>query len=412
MKSSFYEVIILRAIIVIFLVKIFTLGLTFSAFAAPSIEGESFILIDGKTGQVLYGKDINRKLHPASTTKILTTIIALEKGNLKDTVTISKNVPLVEGTKVYLREGEKISLEKLLHAAMVHSANDAALAIAEHIANSEERFAKLMNIKAQEIGAKNSNFVNAHGLTAENHLTTAYDLALIGRYAMQNPIFRELAREKVYDWEGEEWQTRLINKNKFLWRMDESTGIKPGYTSEAKYTLVASAQKGDQELIAVILGSSDNRIWDDAKELLNYGFKNFQNLSLTQNNQIVATLKVGNDREVNLVPARSSSIAVENNTETKIEKRLVLNDVSLPIEKGKILGELVISINGEEKEKIPVKALDTVDKPINWTRIISNILAGLFLLQIIVRITRRSVKNRRKSNMFGSSNRRITSYRI
>jgi D-alanyl-D-alanine carboxypeptidase len=172
MKSSFYEVIILRAIIVIFLVKIFTLGLTFSAFAAPSIEGESFILIDGKTGQVLYGKDINRKLHPASTTKILTTIIALEKGNLKDTVTISKNVPLVEGTKVYLREGEKISLEKLLHAAMVHSANDAALAIAEHIANSEERFAKLMNIKAQEIGAKNSNFVNAHGLTAENHLTT------------------------------------------------------------------------------------------------------------------------------------------------------------------------------------------------------------------------------------------------
>lgn len=268
MKSSFYEVIILRAIIVIFLVKIFTLGLTFSAFAAPSIEGESFILIDGKTGQVLYGKDINRKLHPASTTKILTTIIALEKGNLKDTVTISKNVPLVEGTKVYLREGEKISLEKLLHAAMVHSANDAALAIAEHIANSEERFAKLMNIKAQEIGAKNSNFVNAHGLTAENHLTTAYDLALIGRYAMQNPIFRELAREKVYDWEGEEWQTRLINKNKFLWRMDESTGIKPGYTSEAKYTLVASAQKGDQELIAVILGSSDNRIWDDAKELL------------------------------------------------------------------------------------------------------------------------------------------------
>lgn len=402
----------MRAIIVIFLVKIFTLGLTFSAFAAPSIEGESFILIDGKTGQVLYGKDINRKLHPASTTKILTTIIALEKGNLKDTVTISKNVPLVEGTKVYLREGEKISLEKLLHAAMVHSANDAALAIAEHIANSEERFAKLMNIKAQEIGAKNSNFVNAHGLTAENHLTTAYDLALIGRYAMQNPIFRELAREKVYDWEGEEWQTRLINKNKFLWRMDESTGIKPGYTSEAKYTLVASAQKGDQELIAVILGSSDNRIWDDAKELLNYGFKNFQNLSLTQNNQIVATLKVGNDREVNLVPARSSSIAVENNTETKIEKRLVLNDVSLPIEKGKILGELVISINGEEKEKIPVKALDTVDKPINWTRIISNILAGLFLLQIIVRITRRSVKNRRKSNMFGSSNRRITSYRI
>jgi len=378
--------------------------------AAPNVEGKAYILIDGETGQVLYGKGIDEKLNPASTTKILTTIIALEKGNLQDIVTISKNVPLVEGTKVYLREGEKIELEKLLHAAMIHSANDAALAIAEHIGGSQENFAKMMNEKAKGIGANNSNFINPHGLTAEGHLTTAYDLALISKYAMENPKFRELAQEKVYDWEGEEWQTRLININRFLWRMDESTGIKPGYTSAARYTLAASAKRDNQELIAVILGSSDARIWDDAKNLLNYGFANFQSLSLTKIDEVVATIKVADNQEVNLVPTRSSSIAVESNGENNVEKRLVLSDISLPIEAGKILGELVISVNGEEKEVIPVKALEEVKKPFDWTRAVINGLAALFVLQIMVRFGRRYLRNKSKSSMFSSS-KRVSPYR-
>lgn len=379
-------------------------------WAAPNIEGNAYILIDGKTGQVLYGKEIDQKLNPASTTKIMTTIIALEKGNLQDMVTISKNVPLVEGTKVYLREGEKIELEKLLNAAMIHSANDAALAIAEHIGGSQEKFAQMMNEKAKEIGADNSNFINPHGLTAEGHLTTAYDLALISKYAMQNPKFRELAQGKTYDWVGEEWQTRLININKFLWRMDESTGIKPGYTSAARYTLAASAKRDNQELISVILGSSDARIWDDAKALLEYGFANFQNLSLTKGNEVVATLKVANDQEVNLVPARSASIAVNSNEETNVEKRLVLSDLSLPIEAEKVLGELIIYINGEETERIPVKSQDEVKKPFDWTRAIVNGLAALFVLQIIFRLSRRYLKRRNKTSMFGSS-RRVSPYR-
>jgi len=401
----------LRRVLVMFLVLLFvTVGVSMKLWAAPNIEGNAYILIDGKTGQVLYGKEIDQKLNPASTTKIMTTIIALEKGNLQDMVTISKNVPLVEGTKVYLREGEKIELEKLLNAAMIHSANDAALAIAEHIGGSQEKFAQMMNEKAKEIGADNSNFINPHGLTAEGHLTTAYDLALISKYAMQNPKFRELAQGKTYDWVGEEWQTRLININKFLWRMDESTGIKPGYTSAARYTLAASAKRDNQELISVILGSSDARIWDDAKALLEYGFANFQNLSLTKGNEVVATLKVANDQEVNLVPARSASIAVNSNEETNVEKRLVLSDLSLPIEAEKVLGELIIYINGEETERIPVKSQDEVKKPFDWTRAIVNGLAALFVLQIIFRLSRRYLKRRNKTSMFGSS-RRVSPYR-
>lgn len=382
-----------------------------AASADPDILGEAYILIDGKTGQVLTGKNIDSKLYPASTTKILTTIIALEKGKMDDQVTISGNVPLVEGTKVYLREGETISLEKLLHGAMVHSANDAALAIAEHISGSQEAFVKLMNEKAKEIGAKNSNFVNPHGLTEEDHYTTAYDLALIGRYAMENPVFRELAQEKVYDWEGEEWQTRIINKNKFLWRMDEATGVKMGYTSAAKYTLVASAQKDGRELIAVILGSNDNRIWDDAKALLTYGFDSFQSLTLSDNDEIVATLKIADDQEVNLVPERSVSIAVANDGETSVEKRLVLGEVAPPIDKGKVLGELVITVNGEERERIPVKSMEEIKKPMDWQRIGINALAGIFLLQIGIRIYRRYSKNRRRRRVNTYSSSKYNSYR-
>lgn len=398
-----------KVLITLLAILLLTFGLSTTLWAQPNIEGNAYILIDGETGQVLYGKEIDKKLHPASTTKILTTIIALEKGNLQDIVTISKNVPLVEGTKVYLREGEKIELEKLLYAAMVHSANDAALAIAEHIGGTEEKFVQMMNDKAKEIGTKNSNFTNPHGLTDENHLATAYDLALISRYAMENPKFRELARKQVYDWEGAEWQTRLININKFLWRMDGSTGIKSGYTSAARYTLSASAKRDNQELIAVILGSSDARIWDDAKTLLEFGFANFKNMSLIKNDEVIAVLKVANDKEVNLIPSRSASIAVNNNEETLVERKLVLGDLSLPIEAEQVLGELVISVNGKETERIPVKSQDEIKKPFDWTRAVINTLAGLFILQIFVRITRRYLKRRRR-NIFGSS-RRISSYR-
>ncbi|MFZ7103333.1 MAG: D-alanyl-D-alanine carboxypeptidase family protein [Peptococcaceae bacterium] len=399
----------MRKFFLILLTTVFVFTNISGIFAAPDIYGEAYILIDGKSGQVLLEHEIHKKLHPASTTKILTTIIALEKSKLSDIVTISKNVPLVEGTKVYLREGEKITLEKLLNAVMLHSANDAALAVAEHIAGTQEKFAGLMNEKAQEIGAKESTFVNPHGLTDENHLTTAYDLALLARYAMQNPQFRELAAKKVYDWEGEEWQTRLINKNKFLWRMDEATGVKMGYTSEAKYTVVASAQKDNRELIAVILGSNDNRIWDDARDLLNYGLEHFQNLSLAQNNQVVATIKMKDNQEINLISDRSASIAVANNAETNVERKLVLDEIETPIEEGKVLGQLVISVNGEEKERIPVKAAEGVKKPFPWNRVIINTLAGIFLLQITWRITRRF--RRKRTTMFNSYGRRGSPYR-
>ena len=384
------------------------LTMNFSFFAKePTINGEAYILMNANNGQVLHGKNIDEKLNPASTTKILTAILALEKASLGEMVTISKNIPLVQGTKAYLREGETISIEALLNATILHSANDAALAIAEHISGSQEKFAALMNNKANEIGVKNSHFINPHGLTDEGHLATAYDLALIAQYAMANQGFRELAVKKVYDWEGMEWQTRMINKNKLLWQMENSTGIKPGYTSLAGHTLVASAKEGDQELIVVILGSDANSLYNDAQKLLEYGFNNFQNLVMSEPELVVATLMVANNQQVDLVPVRSASISIASNQEVSMEKVVVLDEVKLPIKQGDILGQLVISLNGEEIEAIPIKAIGQAKEPYNWLEIIINILAGLFVVQILAKTTRGIIKRRRKSRYSS----RINSYR-
>ena len=384
---------------------------TLPVLAAPSINGEAYILIDGENGQVLHGKGFDKKLNPASTTKILTAIIALEKGNLEEVVTIGKNVPLVQGTKVYLREGEKVTLEELINVTLIHSANDAALAIAEHISGSQEKFATLMNNKAKEIGAKNSQFINPHGLTEEGHTTTAYDLAIIAKYAMKNQEFRDIVIKKVYDWEGQEWQNRLINKNKLLWDMKNSTGIKTGYTSAASHTIVASAQENGRELIAVILGCPNgNTLWDDAQKLLEYGFKNFQSYTMSQAEQIVATLNLGKNQQVNLAPVRSSSISIASNQEINMEKNVQLDEIKLPIKEGDILGHLVINIDGKEVDKIPVQALDGAKKPINWLRGAINLFAGLFLVQILAKSSRRIIKKRRKRRTF-SSNNNLRTYR-
>lgn len=376
---------------------------TLPVWAAPDINGEAYILIDGKNGQVLQGKEIDKQLNPASTTKILTAIIALEQGNLEDEVTIGKNVPLVQGTKVYLREGEKVSLGELINVTLIHSANDAALAIAEHISGSQEKFATLMNDKAQEIGAKNSKFLNPHGLTEEGHITTAYDLAMIGKHAMENQDFRDIVKKKVYDWEGQEWQNRLINKNELLWDMENSTGIKTGYTSAARHTIVASAQENERELIAVVLGCPNgNSLWGDAQKLLEYGLENFQNHTMSQTAQIVATLKLGRNQQVDLVPIRSSSINIASNQQLNLEKSVQLEEIKLPIKEGDILGQLILKIDGEEVERIPVQALAEAKKPINWLRVIINLFASLFLVQILAKTSRKIFKKAKRRKTFSS----------
>lgn len=254
----------------------------------PDVAAESAILIDGRTGTVLYSKNATEQMYPASITKIVTAIVALESSNVSDTVTVSKDARWEEGTRVYLEEGEQMSMWQLLLGMMVNSGNDAATAIADHIDGSKEKFAERMNAFVREhAGAMNSQFRNPHGLPDEEHYTTAEDMAKIARYAMQNEKFRELVGTKKVNWTGETWQTTLINHNKLLGTYEGATGIKNGYTTAAGQTLVASAKRGDMEIIGVVLKSpSSDQLYKDMRGLLDYGFAAFEQKQLFDENEV------------------------------------------------------------------------------------------------------------------------------
>lgn len=356
-------------------------------WAQPDITGKSAVLIDAGSGQILYDKDKDEKLPPASTTKILTAIMAIESGKLEETVSIGPNPPRVEGTKVYLEEGEKIKLKDLVLAALIRSANDAALAIAEYLGGTTEAFVDQMNAKAREIGAKNSNFVNPHGLSAENHYSTAYDLALIGRYAMENEVFRGVVQEKVLDWEGQAWQTRLININKLLWRYDGADGIKTGYTTEAKSTIVASAEREGRRYTAVVLASSGTGVWDDAEALLDYGFKNFKVLELADSKTVTAMVNLNNNNEqLQLIPNNDFSISLPQDGDYRIESKLVLKPVSGTIARGEVMGQLIFDIDGNEVGRVDLLAVEGIKKSFDIGSFFLKLGAGLFCLQILWRI--------------------------
>lgn len=374
---------------------------------AVNINGKAAVLLDADSKQVLYEKNKDEKLPPASITKILTVIMAIESGKLDDTVTIGPNPALLDGTKVYLEKGEKIKLRQLVIAAMVHSANDAALAIAEYLGGTEEKFVQRMNERARELGAKNSHFVNAHGLSVENHYTTAYDMGVLACYAMQNKTFREIVQLKVYDWQGQAWQTRLINKNQLLWSYNGATGIKTGYTTEAKCTIVASANRDQQELIAVVLGSVGNNTWTDAAAVLDYGFAHFQKLQLANPSQIAARVQIDQEQkqELRLAPAQELTISVPQGGNKKVESHVVLQPLGKQVEKGQVSGRMDYFIDGEQVGSVDLIACNSIElasRPYFEYFLFG--IAGIYLVQILWRIWQ-LYRAHKKRNIFGRGRR-------
>ena len=372
--------------------------------AEPVLNGKGAVLLDAQSGQVLFEKNKDEKLPPASITKILTAMMAVESGKPHDLVTVSSNPPLLEGTRVYLEEGEKVVLRNLVVAALVYSANDAALAIAEYLSDTEEEFAKLMNKKARELGAVNSNFVNSHGLNENGHYTTAYDMAVITRYALNNETFREIVSMKLFDWEGKAWQTRLINKNELLWSYKGANGVKTGYTKEAKCTIAASAIREGQTYIAVVLGSIGNNTWTDAEKLLDYGFNNFQTVQLAGPEEVVATLVLDEKNKLQLAADRQFSLSLPQAGNKKVESRLSLKPIGDSINKGQVVGEMIYAVNGQDVGSVKLVARDQV-KIINWFDRVIYLFAGIYLVQILWRVVQRWRKTRRPRNMFASSTR-------
>lgn len=243
----------------------------------PAVESEAAILIEQRTGEALFVKNGDERLYPASITKIATAILAIEHTSPDDIVTVSKTARGEEGTRVYLAEGEQVTMEKLLYGMMLNSGNDAATAIAEHIDGTKEKFAERMNeFMSRDIGADDTHFVNPSGLPDPDHYTTASDMAKLARYAMNNDTFRRIVATRAMPWAGLEWTSALQNHNRLLTDYPGATGIKNGYTIAAGNTLVGSAERDGMSLIGVVLkAGSKEKAYADMKAMLDYGFANF-----------------------------------------------------------------------------------------------------------------------------------------
>lgn len=261
----------------------------FAAEVKPTkdIKSEAAVLMDSETGAVLYAKNPDERLYPASLTKIATAIYAIEKGNLDDIVTVSGNAVREEGTRVYLNEGEQVPLKKLLQGMLINSGNDAAVAVAEHLDGNVNQFATNLNTFLQtKIGVKNTHFTNPNGLFNQDHYTTAMDLAIITNYAMKNPVFAEIFGTKQLKWNGQSWNTTLITHHRMLKGeipFPGITGGKTGYIDESKQTLATTASNGKLKLTAIELkGSNKKEIYNDTVHLLDFGFANFQHNTLSK----------------------------------------------------------------------------------------------------------------------------------
>ncbi|MGE5578377.1 MAG: LysM peptidoglycan-binding domain-containing protein [Syntrophothermus sp.] len=263
--------------------------------AAPRVSAAAYVLMDADSGKVLAAKNPYERRAPASLTKIMTALVALENASLDETISVSSRAARIGGSTLGVRAGERVELWKILYGMLFRSGNDAALAIAESIGGSQTRFAQMMNEKARKLGAYNTNFLNPHGLPQAGHYSTAYDLAIIARAAMKNEVFAKIVgrTERNVIWNN--YEREIVNINKFLTQYAGATGVKTGYASVAGYCLAASASRDGRNLIAIILNdrSSDARWWDAAR-LMDYGFQNYQALmSAPSNIRNVYTVRSG-----------------------------------------------------------------------------------------------------------------------
>lgn len=307
MKKLFFKI---STLVIFFILSIANITII-NSFAFPNIYSEGVYLMDAKTGQVLYEKNSNNQYMPASTTKIMTAILALEKCNLTDEVTISENPPKADGSSIGIEQGEVYTIEELLIGLLLESGNDCAEAIAEHIAGSNEEFAKLMNEKAKELGATNTNFKNPSGLTQEGHLTTAHDLALIMRYASQNADFVRIAQMPNYYFENHPYsdgsQKWAINHNPLLkegspYKYQYADCGKTGYTIAANHSYAATAIKDNQEIVGAFLNATDkNGFYTSIGQLFDWGFENFKTEKIISKGDKLEDYSINNSTKIPLI---------------------------------------------------------------------------------------------------------------
>lgn len=358
--------------------------------SALETSAASAVLMDPVTGEVLFEKAPHERREPASITKIMTLLLgieAVEQGRIKldDLVVTSENARAqsdTDGSVVFLEQGEKRTVEELLIGIAVGSGNDACVALAEHVAGSEAKFVELMNARAAELGMKNTHFVNCHGMPAENHYTSAYDVALMSREAVKHPQL--LKYTAIYEYRFRENPLLILwNTNKLLaWYEDVVDGLKTGWTEKAGYCLAATGKKNGFRLVSVVLGCPAPRShFQEAIKLLNYGFANYTSLPVAQKGEIKATLPVvhGAERQVGLACAEDLAVTIPKGEEDKVSYQIKLEAevVKAPVEQGTPLGSLTAFKDGKPVGEVALVAAQGIDVA-SWGELFQRILRGWF----------------------------------
>ena len=319
-----------------------------AAQSAPRTGAEAFILIDAESGRVLAGENIERELAIASTTKIMTALVALESGSLSDKVTVKQN-HLKEGSSMYLRADEVLTLEDLLYGLLLPSGNDAAECIADHCGGGTERFVAKMNEKAAALGMTHTAFQNPSGLDAQGHYSCALDMARLAACAMREPTFARIASTKT----AAVGERMLGNHNKLLASLEGCIGLKTGYTDKAGRTLVTCCERGGLRLIAVTL--RDREDWADHAALYDYGFAAYERRCavLRGEEYVLAPVRGGEKESVPLAAGESFFYPLTAGEELAVSARLP-EDLTAPLAAGQTVGELTVSLNGIELGRVPL----------------------------------------------------------
>ena len=331
-----------------------------------SCSGRAMCVLEKDSKRVVYSKNMNEQLPMASTTKVVTAITVLQHcSNLDEYIQVDDSSIGVEGTSIYLRQGETIKVKDLLYGLMLRSGNDAATALACHVGGSVEGFASLMNDFAENIGAKNSNFVNPHGLDNKNHYTTAYDLALISAYALNNPVFKEIVSTKTYVIEETNKSDKryLTNKNRLLSSLEGCCGVKTGFTSKAGRCLVSAAERNNTTYVCVVLNCGP--MFEESTELLNSAFNEFENVKIIDKNKEIYNEYIVDKNQGKLYLYADEDFYYPLTENEKNNLRLEYNVKLENAREGDLVGEIKVFLDKHLIKTVKLYTMNKIDKLID-----------------------------------------------
>jgi D-alanyl-D-alanine carboxypeptidase (penicillin-binding protein 5/6) len=362
-------------------------------FAEPQVElapqARSAVLMDASSGKVLFEKNSHEPLPPASITKVMTMLLimeAIEQGKIKltDQVRVSENAASMGGSQVFLQPGEQMSVDHMLKAIAMASANDASVAMAELIGGTEENFVKMMNQRAQELGLKHTRFQNSNGLPVENHYSSAYDIAVMSRELLKHPLITK------YTGAYEDYLRKdspkpfwLVNTNKLVRFYPGVDGLKTGFTSEAKFCLTATAKRGPMRIIAVVMGEPNTKIRNkEVSEMLDYAFNQYTNYIVYRKGELIAKKQIpkGEPEWIEFRAKQPVSLMVRKGEDPKAYyKRIIWNKIEAPIPKGTVLGKVQISKEGRVVTDLELVTTEAIEKATFWSNMKKTLRKIFFL---------------------------------